>query len=347
MIDKLKIKNLKSINKLEMYLRNFNIFTGTNSSGKSTTIQALLLIAQNLENGYGLNGPLVTIGEFREVKNYNVNDEKILISVYDSSEENEVELSISEDGISILKNDEKLTNKLNFANNKFHYLSCNRIGIKDIFHRNRTLYDGVGINGEYAMDYLSKFKLEPVDTELIKDHSNYTLLAQVNWWLNYIVSATVRVESIIGTDAIKAEYGIVDGRYSRPQNVGSGISYLISILVMGLSSNKEDIIIIENPEIHLHPLSQSRLCEFLYFVSHGDRQVIIETHSDHFFNAIRAGIATNEMKKEDILIEFFKLGSDNCTREYDISIGKYGAVENPIPNLFDQFQLDMDKMLGI
>lgn len=85
MIDKLKIKNLKSINKLEMYLRNFNIFTGTNSSGKSTTIQALLLIAQNLENGYGLNGPLVTIGEFREVKNYNVNDEKILISVYDSS----------------------------------------------------------------------------------------------------------------------------------------------------------------------------------------------------------------------------------------------------------------------
>ena len=91
---------------------------------------------------------------------------------------------------------------------------------------------------------------------------------------------------------------------------------------MGLSSNKEDIIIIENPEIHLHPLSQSRLCEFLYFVSHGDRQVIIETHSDHFFNAIRAGIATNEMKKEDILIEFFKLGSDNCTREYDISIGE-------------------------
>ena len=37
MIDKLEIKNLKSINKLEMYLRNFNIFTGTNSSGKSST----------------------------------------------------------------------------------------------------------------------------------------------------------------------------------------------------------------------------------------------------------------------------------------------------------------------
>ena len=146
---------------------------------------------------------------------------------------------------------------------------------------------------------------------------------------------------------IKASYSMVNGKFSRPYNVGSGISYLISIIVMCLSSEIDDIMVIENPEIHLHPLSQSRLCEFLYFIANANRQIIVETHSDHIFNALRVGIAQRTMEKENISINFLNLGSDNCTRNHQIEIGRYGAIENPIPNLFDQFQLDLDKMLGI
>lgn len=345
MINRIQIKNLKSISEIEINPRAFNIFTGTNSSGKSTSIQALLLASQNLENKYGLNGPLAAIGEFREVRNYTTGADEIYISI--EAEEGSVIVQFSELEQPVITQEGSLAEKLNYSNNHFHYLSCNRIGTKDIFSRNRTVYKGVGITGEYAIDYLSQNKDEPLEDEIIKDSTNLTLLAQVNSWLNYIVNASIRVESIIGTDAVKAEYGIVDGRFSRPQNVGSGISYLISIIVLCLASKKNDIIVIENPEIHLHPLSQSRLCEFLYFISRANRQIFIETHSDHFFNSIRAGIATGEIEKDNILIEFFKLGSDNCTRNYDIAIGKYGAIENPIPNLFDQFQADMDKMIGV
>lgn len=345
MIKRIQIKNLKSINEIEISPRAFNIFTGTNSSGKSTSIQALLLASQNLENKYGLNGPLAAIGEFREVRNYFTGVNEIDITI--EAGEGSVIVRFSESDPAEITLEGSLAERLNYSNNHFHYLSCNRIGTKDIFTRNRTVYKGVGITGEYAIDYLSQNKDKPLDSAIIKDSTNLTLLAQVNSWLNYIVNASIRVESIIGTDAVKAEYRIVDGRFSRPQNVGSGISYLISIIVLCLASEKNDIIVIENPEIHLHPLSQSRLCEFLYFVSKANRQIFIETHSDHFFNAIRAGIATGEMEKESVLIEFFKLGSDNCTRNYDIAIGRYGAIENPIPNLFDQFQTDMDKMIGV
>lgn len=345
MIKKIQIKNLKSIKEIEINPKAFNVFTGTNSSGKSTTIQALLLASQNLENKYGLNGPLAAIGEFREVRNYITGADKIDIAIVD--DEGCVTLQFGDSEPTVITTEGSLADRLNYSNNHFHYLSCNRIGTKDIFTRNRTVYKGVGITGEYTIDYLSQNKDEPLEDVMIKDSTNLTLLAQVNNWLNYIVNASIRVESIIGTDAVKAEYGIVDGRFSRPQNVGSGISYLISIIVLCLASKRNDIIVIENPEIHLHPMSQSRLCEFLYFISKAGRQIFIETHSDHFFNSIRAGIATGEIEKDNVLIEFFKLGSDNCTRNYDIAIGKYGAIENPIPNLFDQFQADMDKMIGV
>lgn len=344
MIKEICIENYKSINRLELFPRAFNLLTGTNSSGKSSAIQSLLLLTQNLENPYGLNGPLTTIGEFREVKNFNIKEKKI--SVVARSNDEEVQVIFSETGTKIKGKGNALGKWFNYSNNHVHYLSCNRVGSRDLFFKNRTLYKGVGVTGEYTIDYLSENGKEPLEEPLVKDLSDYTLLAQVNYWLKYIVDANIRIESVPGTEAVKASYSMVEGRDVRPQNVGSGISYVISIIVQCLASKEGDILIIENPEIHLHPLSQSRLCEFLYFISQHGRQLFIETHSDHFFNAVRAGIATKRMKKEDILIEFFKLGSDNCTRKYDIEIGKYGAIENQIPNLFDQFQIDMDKMIG-
>lgn len=344
MINKISISNLKSINELTISPKLFNMFTGTNSSGKSTTIQALLLAAQNLESPFGLNGPLTSIGEYRDAKNYNVKKETIEINL--SNENSMVSIALSEDTPPEISTNGNLIDSLNYANNNFHYLSCNRVGSKDLFFQNRTIYHGVGITGEYAIAYLSEHGNDPLDEEIVRDSSNFTLTAQVNYWLRYIVNASIKVETVTDTDAVKAQYGIVDGRYSRPQNVGSGISYLISIIIMCLSSNRDDIIVIENPEIHLHPLSQSKLCEFLYYISQSGRQLFIETHSDHFLNAIRVGIATKQMNKEDVLVEFFKLGSDNCTRKYDIEIGPYGAIENQIPHFFDQFQIDMDRMIG-
>ena len=70
MINKIYIEGYKSIHKLEIELKRFNLFAGTNSSGKSSCIQALLLLVQNLENRYGLNGPYVSVGDYREIKNF-------------------------------------------------------------------------------------------------------------------------------------------------------------------------------------------------------------------------------------------------------------------------------------
>ena len=346
MIENIKISAFKSINQIEIEGSSLNFFTGTNSSGKSSILQSLLLLSQNLDDSYGLNGPMVSIGSYREARNYNISSSNVKIEVFQQQEKvgfecNEEDFRLTGD------TDCSLAQKLNMKNGKIHYLSCNRIGSRDIFNKNMSTIKGVGMNGEYAIDFLCQHKDEPIDMEMVQYKETYTLLSQVNHWLKYIIGATIQPEEIVGTDVVKAGYGLVDGRYSRPRNVGSGISYLISIIIACLGSKKGDIILIENPEIHLHPLSQSKVCEFLYFVSNAGRQLFVETHSDHIFNAVRVGVATGSMKKEDVVINSLKLGSDNCTRNYVIDIGKNGKIENPMPKLFDQFEMDYNKMLGV
>lgn len=347
MIKRIKINNYKSIKELSVELKNLNLFTGVNSSGKSTSLQALLLVSQNITRQFGLNGPLVSVGEFGDAKNFNLNEKVIRIEVSDDKgmiilncyEDEKIEIKKEGDVNDCLK-------QINYECNRLHYLSCNRVGSQDTYQKNRTEKMVIGINGEFAIDYLSRHKTDELDEKLRKNPSDFTLHGQINYWLNYIIGAEIKVEHIRGTEVIKAEYGMNTLRFSRPQNVGSGISYLISILVLCLASNEEDILIIENPEIHLHPAAQSRLCEFLYWIANSERQVFIETHSDHFFNSVRVGIAKGDIESDKILIGFFEKKNDN-TIMHNIKIGKYGAIMNPVKNLFDQFQIDLDKMLGI
>ena len=359
MIDQINIKSLKSISDILIDCSKLNLFVGTNSSGKSTALQSILLVSQNIEQKYGLNGPLVSLGEFREAKNFNVSENIIEVALIDDNNA-EIYLSIHYDGeavsVDLNASIEDYTNVLFYTDfcdgmnyNKQHiqYLSCNRIGSQDTYQKNLYKLNKFGINGEYAIDYLMEHGSDELEQALIKSMDSFTLLHQVNAWLKYIINANIMTEDVTGTDVVKARFSLIDGKNLRPKNVGSGISYLISIIILCLGSQKDDIILIENPEIHLHPLSQSRLCEFLYFVSKSGRQLFVETHSDHFFNGIRAGIATGDIIDTDVSVNFFKLNENNCTVNTRIQFGKRGKILNHVDNLFEQFDIDLNRMLGL
>lgn len=360
MIKEVKISALKSIENLTVECSKLNILAGANSSGKSTFLQALLLIAQNSVKRQGLNGEYVSLGDFRlDAKNYHMTSDKIKIELTTQPETStpvrlifqeedderskpsliDERLRRSDDSMALLKELSALPN--------IRYLACSRIGVQDVYPKNYNEKDGVGINGEYAIFCLQANKNRRLDKSLICDPFSETLLSQVNYWLHYIIGASVLVEDIPGTDVVKASYDIGNERSTRPCNVGSGISYLISIIVMCLLSNQSDALIIENPEVHLHPKAQSRICDFLYYIASTGRQLFVETHSDHIFNGIRAGIATGTMEKENIIINFFHLDNRLCTQNNQINIGKNGRILNYIDGLFDQFDLDLDRMLKI
>lgn len=354
MLETINIMSLKSIKDTTIRCSKLNIFVGPNSAGKSTILQSLLLLSQNSKNGFGLNGFLVSLGEFREVRNLNVKSNFILIKAttnnkdyiqikFTESDESKVGYNVTceTDGKS------SISDYFDFYHGKFSFLSSERIGYQDVYPKNMSSTQKIGFNGEYAINYLktnSNLRLENSITKFDKD---YTLLGQVNYWLNYIIKANIRIEDLIGTDVIKVSYEIGEAKSLRPKNIGAGTSYLISIIIACLSSSANDILIIESPEIHLHPSAQSKLCEFFYFISSADRQLFIETHSDHIFNGIRAGIATDKMKKENIVINYVELDDNNCSKIDVVNIENNGRVKNNYTELFNQFDYDLDKMLGL
>ena len=76
MIDKVHILALKSIKDLSVECSKLNLFVGTNSSGKSTFLHALLALTQR-----SLNGKYISIGDFREVRNYYMPNSSIKIEI--------------------------------------------------------------------------------------------------------------------------------------------------------------------------------------------------------------------------------------------------------------------------
>lgn len=351
MINSLKISDFKSIDNLKLDFTGLNLFAGVNSSGKSTIIQSLLCIAQNIIRPSGLNGELVELGEFSENKCIYSNKQEIVYEIKTDIRDFAIKFRKATDNTRLLfsmtKINEKIQDQFDRNDKLFSYISCNRVGPQDSYKKNVSLNDYIDPNGEYAISYLEYHGNDVIEDCLCRNRNDFTLLGQVNWWLDYIVNAEVSTESFAGTNLVKASYKMYDGVNIRPVNIGAGVSYLISIIITCLASAENAIIIIENPEIHLHPKAQSRLCEFLYFIAKNKRQLFIETHSDHIFNGFRVGISNKKMDKSIINLEFVYLNKEHTTECMKVEVGKYGKILNQCPDLFDQFDMDLNRMLGI
>lgn len=354
MVSSLGINNLKCVKNMQMECRNLNVLIGTNSSGKSTIQQALLLAGQNLETVEGLNGKLVELGNFEDARCIYSAEKEISVILKEGHHSFvTIQVVLDSDGYVVSaecspeKEWKQWKENLSVKNRKLQYLSCHRIGACKVYPKNMTLDDVIGVDGEYAMSYLNQHGKDMMEPGMCRGNVDYTLLGQVNGWLSYITDTIIMTEDIGGTDLIKVSYQMNDMKRIRPENIGAGTSYLIAILVMCLSAPEQGVVIIENPEIHLHPSAQAKVCEFLYFIAARDRQIFVETHSDHIFNGFRAGLATGSMQEDLLNIQFVYLNEQHLAEAFRVKIGKRGKIENQRKDLFDQFDLDLNRMIGL
>ena len=151
----------------------------------------------------------------------------------------------------------------------------------------------------------------PLMPELIKDDSSYTLSAQVNYWLSYILDIPTELQTERRLDDVVEVQYKSDGLGNiSPFQLGAGVSYLTKMLIMCLRAKKNDVILIENPEIHLHPASQAKVGEFLAFIVRAGIQVIIETHCEHLIYKVGYEIYKKRFLKDDVTI-LYKEGIQN------------------------------------
>ena len=299
MLNKLTIENFKSIKKQSFDIKSITILTGLNSTGKSSVIQSLLLLSSFNSDSSLLKKNIKNFSNFNDIRNRYINAKNISFSFESENDTSSLSIEQSKSWKIGIPCD---SNILNFEGNLF-YISANRIGQEDIADYDEDIK--FGVNGKYVFGYFEQFKDKPVEDALTVYKEHITLDAQLAHWLEYILDIKLRViTEIMTAEKVKVTFDSDGLDKISPFNLGAGNSYLAKILIMGLSCKKGNILIIENPEIHLHPKAQSKLSDFFVLLANAGIQVILETHSEHLINKLRYNIYKSEISKDDAIIYY-------------------------------------------
>lgn len=126
-------------------------------------------------------------------------------------------------------------------------------------------------------------------------------------------------------------------------NVGIGTSQVLPVLISVLLSEEGETLIFEQPELHLHPYSQSHMADmFVEFCKHG-RKIIVETHSEYFLLRLRYHIVKGNCPKESISVNFFQ--NNEGTKVVNKNISGLGNIEYP-KDFRDETQELLDSILN-
>lgn len=372
MITRIEVANFKSILKANLSIGSLNLFTGINGSGKSSFLQALLLLRQSWLDGnfnrkpYSLNlgnkDSLVGVGTFKDILchqaikadesiSFKVSFDKEVFSFKsenydpDNRDANAVKGMVKSSSIDI--------ESMSIFSNRFQYLGAERIQpVEDYprFSSNELL----GKQGEYTPHFLQKYGSKEIAIPaLMFDGGSKinTIAHQVNSWMGEISeSIEVLTNENLTTNRIELAYRYKqpDGTPSqnlKPQNVGFGITHTLPIVTAILSALPGDIILIENPETHLHPRGQSRLAQLLALASENGIQLFVETHSDHIINGIRLSLKKSRIAPEKVFINFFSRSSNGTSRIQRLKVDKHGGLDEWPAGFFDEWDNILNDLL--
>ena len=130
---------------------------------------------------------------------------------------------------------------------------------------------------------------------------------------------------------------------------GFGITYCLPIIVNGLISSCSDdsIMVVENPEAHLHPSAQTKIGEFIALIASCGVQVVIETHSDHVVDGIRLSLKDKIIKPEELKTIFFSNSeTDSKSIINEVAINEKGKISKNSPKgFFDEFDRNISRLL--
>lgn len=362
MITNVELHNFKCFQKLDLPLSNLNLFSGINSMGKSTLIQAFLLLRQsfeqkNINDGLSLNGNYVKIGLGQDLLYSNATDENIEIELYDR-ELGVLSWQIKYDN----KADYLHFNKsykydelgnVNLFNNHFEYLSAERIGPKLSYAKSyyeTHVKNQVGIHGEYAVHYLNDRRKDIITNQSVlhPNESEPLLLPQVERWLDEITPGVkLNFENYehansIGLMVKQTQQKLVN--YYSTVNIGFGITYVLPVIIALLKSQKDDLIIIENPEAHLHPKGQRKMGELISRAANGGVQILVETHSDHVLNGIRLSVKKERLNPEMVNLYYFSREANNVPLIENPKINGDGRLNFWPEGFFDEWDKAIDEM---
>lgn len=371
---KYKISGFKCFTDKSFELKNITLLTGSNGTGKSSFIQALLLTRSAIEKNCADSNSVDYINKIWKNTSTPLNGPYLLNlgSVYDIFNENEkasnrIQIELGEEIFSIdfpsegepndrcninLKTEFSEGNTPFWRKQKFYYLHTERLGPRLGVDSIYTEFPHCYYRGENTAEVISKYgvSLKISDERLNSQIKSPNLQQQVDGWLSFICPGTTGVQikqQDLNRYQIMMRSSAAKNNILAP-NIGFGISYSLPIIINGLIAEKDSIFIVENPEAHLHPKGQSNMGFFLGMVAASGIRVIVETHSEHIVNGIRkASLHQNPLRPEDVGIYFFEDFITNESQTQEIVINESGDLESFPKDFFDQVGQDMAELFKL
>lgn len=377
MINSLNVKNFKSILEQDFKFKNLNVLTGLNGSGKSSVLQILALMKQSLNyNSSGeklfLSGNLVSLGKSNDILAEEASSEYVSFGV-EINKESFVELNY--DFSSVIPQDSLKghktgnINKLKEALNNLQYIQADRISPKNLYPQASTVnrdIEWLGSHGEYTIDYINQNEDQIIsDKRIMRDEfssleatrrynvATKTLRDQITAWMQEISpGAEIYTKNLDNIDSttLSFKYNSLSRRKSadrRPSNVGYGLTYSLPIITTCLTAKPNSILLLENPEAHLHPRGQLKLGMLLALCAQDGVQIFVETHSDHLLNGVR--LATKKSLIEANSVEVFYFERNYETGITDIiypSLQENGRFLKWPEGFFDEWEKALDDLLS-
>ncbi|ATB38862.1 hypothetical protein CYFUS_004297 [Cystobacter fuscus] len=360
MITTLQITGFKRFASCSLDLAPLTVLTGLNGAGKTTVIQALLLAREASTPGartVPLNGPFgLELGSAQDVLNLHTavdTSEIVLSMLMDDGTEVRFLLDARDETLlhlPIKDPPKQVPQALGGPHRAFTYLCAERLGPRDVLGASARPADdlSVGVRGEFCAQVLAlhglKEKVSPgrMHPERHGDVDAF-LKYQVEAWLSDIARPTeINTDWFPNTSVTALRFRTPGGDWVRAPNMGFGVSYSLPIVLAGLFTPAGGLLIVENPEAHLHPAGQSRMGTFLATLARDGVQVLVETHSDHVLNGIRRAIGEHQLLGADqALVHFFDMQAGGQPERSTLRFTPAGGLSDWPRKFFDQYQLDV------
>lgn len=362
MIKQLKLKNFKCFNDEVISFKPLTILAGANASGKSSVMQALLLAYHTSKEGVkpgdtlDINKPYnMNLGKATNLRSHEPVEPADTIEIGLSLELNEIRenrlvFRFDHIGGSISIKSE-LADTYEIGLHSLDYLNAERIGPRKYTNISDDPFF-IGYHGEYVSYVIEQADLRGYEIKnelIIEEQSKHRFSAQVEAWLSIIIDNT-RLQFSNNSDfGLMQNYmqNTISKEPVLPTATGFGLSYALPIVTAGLlvSGKTNPILLIENPEAHLHPSAQSNIGKFLGFIAMSGIQVIVETHSEHIVDGARIQLA-KEKQHEKLKIVFFEADVGKV-KANDIELKQNGELTDWPKGFMDQRQMDLRELLEI
>ena len=377
MLNSITINNYKIHRHLHLNLGNLTVLTGVNSSGKSSVIQALLLLRQSylqnaLKEGLVLNGELMSVGLGVDALCSVAEEDTIAVTLGNESGNclwkwNASDAFLGKDFLPVIEMpaDDALWKDVSLFTNNFQYISAARKEPSEYYPLNTNLVESKKQLSQYygkcelVAHFLHHYgvvnKLTVLPELIHQEGEPADLLSQVSLW-ERVVSPDVNVVPEKGDKSYTVKYsyqteGDTTPAYS-PINVGFGLSYVLPVVVALLAAEKDSVILIENPEAHLHESAQSELGALIARASQAGVQVVVETHSNHILNGILMASKRYEngepgVERNSVKMYYMKRHAESLYSDCEeVRIIGDGKIDHQPDGFFSRMDSDMSYLLG-